>query len=129
MKFDFLEFIKQDDIIQNYTLHAITIHTEVINNNDTLDISKLGQVGTFPMIVVISSGYIDIIYYYILGRYNFLTKKSTLGKAIVGLKDKGSITEIKDLEKGTISKEKMPKLDKLYQISMKKQISKLSANQ
>ena len=116
MKIDFTKFIKKDEIIQNYTAHAITIHMDIINNDNTADISKLSQVGIYLILVAISSRYIDIIHHYTLSRYNFLTKKLTLAKVIISLKDKESAIEIKDLGKETILKGKLLKLDKLLEI-------------
>ena len=69
------------------------------------------------MMVAIGSRHIDIIHHYVLGRYNFLTKKLTLAKAIIDLKDKGSATKITDLGKEIILKGKMLKLEKLLDIN------------
>ena len=53
----------------------------------------------------------------ILGSTNILTKKSINTKAIIDLVDKDNVTKVKDLAKKELSKGKIPKLDRLLEIT------------
>ena len=45
--FDFNKLLKLDEVIENYNIHADTIHFNIINNNDVTIIPKLGNIGIF----------------------------------------------------------------------------------
>ena len=66
------------------------------------------------MMVSIGDGMIDLIHHVQPGSSNFLTKKALNYKVIVGIKGKGTPVEIKDLQKETLSKGKVPHLDKIF---------------
>ena len=40
-KFNFIEFIKNDEVIKNYRIHIVPIYTKVINTNNLKEVSKL----------------------------------------------------------------------------------------
>ena len=114
LKFYFLEFIKNDNDIKNYTIHAKTMHTEVINTTNILEVMKLRNAEIFPILISFSKEKIDIICHFTLGILNFLTKKMSNTKIVIGLTDKEDIVDVKDLIREYLLKEKMPKLDKPF---------------
>ena len=63
--------------------------------------------------VVVEDGAIDILHHIHPGTTNFLIKKTTNMKAIIGITDKGSPTKIKNLQIEELSKGKVPHLDRL----------------
>ena len=61
--FDFFDKIKDDDVVKDYTLHANTIHSAIINTSDANTELKFGSVGMFPLIANFGEGKFDIIHH------------------------------------------------------------------
>ena len=116
-KFNFSKIIKSDKVVSNYGYHTDIIYSEIINSNDVLIVSRLGQVRVFLVIVLVGDGTINILHHIQPSSTNFFTKKATNIKVIISLTDKGSLTEIKNLHIEELSKGKVPHLDKLLKVT------------
>ena len=68
------------------------------------------------MIVAIGGGLVDVIHHIQPSTYNVLTKKTTNMKEIIGLIDKGNPTKIRNLHLEELSKGKISRMDKLFEI-------------
>ena len=64
-------------MVKNYGLYTKSIYQEIIDQEDAMKVKKFGQVGSFPLLISVGEGVINIIYYLQLTSNNLLTKKSS----------------------------------------------------
>jgi hypothetical protein len=123
--FDFSTHILNDNIIQNYKSFSIQIHTKIINTKDETYPLQFSNIAVFPLLVYVRGGFIDIVHHVTPSSKNILTKTNGNFKAILGLRDNGLAIEIKGLKTKKFSTGKIIKLENLFNISNKEELSSL----
>ena len=110
---DFIDSIKTDVIVQNYTTQSSTIHATIINTIDNAIAPKLDNVGILPMLVNVGECFFDIIYHFTPDESNAITQMMSKSKAIIGLADMVQPIEGRHLQKSVV-KGKNPKFDHFF---------------
>ena len=108
---NFFVLLQQDEIVSKCNDHSQDIHSSIINNLDASALIPFGKFGAFPLLTCAGEDQFDIVYHLSPGVISILTNKSSNFKAIIGMNDRGSPTEVKDMSNLQLSKGKTAKCD------------------
>ena len=112
-KFNFIDSIKNNNIVSKFEDHIATIFNNIINLNNEKALINFDKLGIFPIIVHIDNDKVDIIHHIHLGCTNIVTKINTNSKCIAGLMDKGAPVEFNDINNESFLKGKVTKFESI----------------